>query len=356
MNARVALALVVLLVVIGGGALLYSQQERGRRAQNVATLGKPLLKDVSAADIAALRIVEPKATLTLQRKDDGWVIVERRGFPADVGRVREFVVKLIELKVGQSEPIGDHDRSRLNLDASATQVELAAADARPLAKLTVGKKYFKREVENADKAPGDGRFVALPGEANTAFIISDPLMLASAKSADWIDKASFQVEKVKSLEVRFADGRAGYRIERNGDNAEWKLAGLKPGEKVDTGRANAASYSLSLLELADVAPDDAKDTGLDSPTLVSATTLDGLAYEIKVGRLEGDSYFVRFGSSGTPPAQADGPDAERIRKLRERLPREKVLSDYVLLIPKSKLDDTLKPRAELLEKKPEAKK
>ena len=40
----------------------------------------------------------------------------------------------------------------------------------------------------------------------------------------------------------------------------------------------------------------------------------------------------------------------------ERLPRDPVLSGYVLLVPKSKLEDTLKPRAELLEKKPDAKK
>jgi hypothetical protein len=356
MSARVALVLVVLLVVIGGGALLYNQQEKGRRAENVGTLGKPLLAGVTAADVAAIRIVEPKATLSLQRKDDGWVIGERRGFPADLAKVRELVVRLIELKVGQSEPIGEQDRARLNLDSTGTEVELQAADSKPLAKLVVGKKYFKREVENPDKAAADGRFVALPARSGTVYIVSDPLVQASAKSADWIDRTSFQVEKVKTLEVRFADGKGSYRIERSADNAEWKLAGLRPGEKLDTGRANAASYSLSLLELADVAPDDAKDTGLDQPTLIEASTLDGLAYEIRIGRLEGDNYFVRFSSSGTAPAETSGADAERIKKLKERLPREKLLSDYVLVMPKSKLDDTLKPRAELLEKKPDAKK
>ena len=40
----------------------------------------------------------------------------------------------------------------------------------------------------------------------------------------------------------------------------------------------------------------------------------------------------------------------------ERLPREKLLSGYVLLIPKSKLEDTLKKRPEMLEKKDDAKK
>jgi len=358
MNARIALALVVLLAIIGGTALVYNYKERSDRADNVATLGRPLLPDLKVADIATIRIVEPKATLTLKREQDTWVIAERRNFPADLGKVREFVVKLLELKVGQSEPIGEKDRARLNLDESGTQLEFLGGDGKPLARLTVGKKYFKREVENAEKASADGRFVARPAEPGTVYIVSDPMAQASARSAQWIDHSSFQVEKVKTMEVRLSQGEAAgeqWRLSRSGDNAEWKLEPLKAGEKLDTGRANAATYSLSLLELADVAPDDAKDTGLDKPATINATTLDGLSYDIKVGKLEGENYYVRFSSSGTPPAESPGPDAERLKKLRERLPREKKLAEYVLLIPKSKLEDTLKPRAELLEKKPEKK-
>ena len=352
MNARIATILVVLLVVFGGGALLYQYQERSRRPESAASLGRPLFKELSVADIASIRIVEPKATLTLQRGDDGWTIAERDGFPADIGKVREFVIKVIGLKVGQSEPIGDKDRARLNLDASGTQVEFNGADSKPLGRLTVGKKYFRTEVENPEKARADGRFIGLPAEAGTVFIVSDPLVQASARSADWIERSSFQVEKVKTLEVRMPDG-GGWRIERDADNADWRLLGAKPGEKLDVGRANAASYSLGLLELADVAPKDAKDTGLDNPTLVNATTLDGLAYAIRVGKLEGDNYFVRFSSSGTLAVKESD---ERTRKLQDRVTRDKRQSDYVLLIPKSKLEDTLKPRSELLEKKPAAKK
>jgi len=336
LSARVAAILVVLLVVLGGAALVYQRQESASRPEDTAALGKRVLPDLKAADIAALRIVEPKSTLTLQRKDDGWVIAERDNFPADLGKVRDFVLKMIELKIGQSEPIGEKDRARLNLDSSGTQLELLAADGKPLARLTIGKKYFKREVENADKAPADGRFVLRPDAAGTVYIVSDPLTQAAARSADWIDRTSFKVEKVKSLEVRFAGGGA-WRIERSGDNADWKLAGAKPGDKLDVGRANAASYSLSLLELDDVAAQDVKDTGLEKPTLVNATTLDGASYAIKVGRLMGDDYYVAFTSSRD--------DA-----------REKRLAAHTLLISKSKLEDTLKPRAELLEKKPEGKK
>jgi hypothetical protein len=350
MNARFAVILVVLLIVLGGGALLYQHQERSRRPDNVGTLGRGLLKDLKAADVTAIRIVEPKSTLTVQQKNDRWVIAERGDFPADVAKVRELVVQALSLKVGQSEPIGDKDRARLNLDDSGTQVEFAGADGKPLSKLIVGKKYFKREVDNPEKARADGRFVALPGEPKVAYVVSDPLNLATTRSSEWIDKSSFQVEKVKTLEVRYPGG-GGYRIERAGDNADWRLAGAKPDEKLDVGRANAASYSLGMLELADVAP---KGTTLEQPVSIQASTLDGLAYSIQVGKLQGDNYPVRFSSSGAP--RKDDKDAERLKKLEERLPREKMLSDYVLLIPKSKLEDTLKKRADLLEKKDDAKK
>lgn len=343
MNARIALIFVVLLAVLGGAAVFFYQQERGRQAGNVGTLGQPVLKDLQAAQVASIRIVEPKSTLTVLRQDDRWVIPERGGFPADVGKVREFVLQALSLKVGQSEPIGDKDRARLNLDASGTQVEFGNAEGKALATLAVGKKYFKREVDNPEKARADGRFVALPADPKTVYIVSDPLAQATARSAEWIDRRSFQVEKVKTLELRYPDG-GGWRIERDGDNADWRLAGLRPGEKLDVTKANAASYSLSLLELADVAPKDVSDTGLDKPATIEATTLDGLAYSIKVGKLAGDNYYVSFTSSGAPAKDDKNVD---LRKL---------LSQHVLLLPKAKLEDTLKKRPEMLETKDDAKK
>jgi hypothetical protein len=342
-NARFAAILVVLLVVLGGGALVYQQQERARRPANAATLGKVLFQDLKTADITAIRITEPNATLTLQRKDERWTIAERGGYSADVSKVRELVLKVIGLKVGQSEPLGEKDRARLNLDASGTRIEFLNSENKTLGSFTVGRKYFKREVENPEKANADGRFVVLPSETGTAYLVGDPLLLATAKTAEWIERTSFQVEKIRSLEVRTPDG-AGWRVERQKDDAGWKLAGAKPGEKLDISRANAATYSLSLLEIADVAAKDAdpKALGLDKPTTLDAVTLEGAKYAIKVGKLSGDNYPVTFTASGLKP---DAKDAERV----------KLLSPHVLYIPKSKLDDTLKQRAELLEK-PEAKK
>jgi len=117
-------------------------------------------------------------------------------------------------------------------------------------------------------------------------------------------------------------------------------AGVKPTSMIDISDGLASE----LLHIA-------RNSGVGVRIYEDKIPIDGLAYEIKVGRLQGDSYYVRFSSSGSAPDEAKGPDEERLKKLRERLPREKLLSDHVLLVPKSKLEDTLKPRAELLEKK-----
>jgi hypothetical protein len=337
MNARIAAILVVLLVVLGGAALLTKREDSARRPQNAPALGQLLFKDLKAADIARIRIVEPKSTLTLTRKEDGWVIDERGGFPADFAKVREFVVKAVSLKIAQSEPIGEKDRSRLNLDASVTQLEFAGADGKPLAKLLIGRKLFRSEPENPEKALGDGRFVMLPGDDKSVFMVPDPLLQATAKSAEWIDKRAFQIEKVKTLEVRYPGGDS-WRLERAAENASWKLAGQKPGEKVDSSRANAATYSLSLLDLADVAPKDASPeaTGLDKPIRLNATTFGKLSYAVRIGKLEGDNYYVNLESGGAE--------------------KDKLFAQRVLLIPKSRLEDTLKKRAELLETRQAGKK
>ncbi|HTP63552.1 MAG TPA: DUF4340 domain-containing protein [Burkholderiales bacterium] len=359
MNARLAAILLVLLAVLGGGALLVRHQTESQKPAEAASLGQPLLKDLQASAVASIAIRQPKGAITLQRKDDRWTIAERGGFPADFDKVRGFVLLALSLKIGQLEPIGEKDRARLNLDGSGTAIEFLGADGKPLARFTAGRKYFKTEPENPERAIGDGRYVALPGDEKRVYVVSDPLTQASTKTADWISTAGISVEKVNTVAVRHGEGPAGadWKVERSGDNADWKLLGARANEKLDVTKANAAAYTFSQIDLADVAPKDLKpgDAGLAKPSVVTATTLDGLTYTLKLGKIEGDNYYASIGVAGEP--KPEGKDAaERLKKLDERLARERALADYIVLIPKSKLEDILKNRADLLVKKEEKKK
>jgi len=356
MSARAVAVLVVLLLALGGGALLIRQQSSSQQPAEAALLGQPLLKDLQAAAIASIVVREPKATLTIARKDERWTLAERGGFPADFDKVRDFVLKAIALKISQAEPIGDKDRARLQLDAGATALEFLGADGKALAQLSIGRKYFKTAPENPVKATGDGRYVMLPGDDKRVYVVADPLAQASTRSADWVSKAGIGADKIRSLEVRDAAG-AAWKVERSGDNADWKLAGLRGDEKLDITKPNAAAYSFGRIEIADVAPPDARPetVGLDKPAVATAATFDGLTYVLKLGRTEGDNTYASIAVSGEP--KAEGKDAEeRQKKLAERLAREQALAPFIVLIPKQKLEDILRKRADLLIKKEDKKK
>ena len=340
MNARVAAILVVLLAVLGGGALLYQQQERARRPENVGDARAARCSRTSRPPTSPRSsIVEPKATLTLQRKDERWVIAERGDFPADLAKVREFVLKVIGLKVGQSEPLGEKDRARLNLDASGTQVEFNGADGK-----TLGALHRRQEVLQARGGePGEGdrrRPLRRPARTrpSTAYLVGDPLAQATAKTAEWIDRSSFQVEKVKTLEVRYPGRRRlAHRARRpTTPNGSWPApsrarSSTFQGPTPRPTRSRCSSSPTSRRR-------STATRASTSRSPIDATTLEGATYAIKVGKLAGDNYYVTFTASGLKP---DAKDAERV----------KLLSQHVLLIPKSKLEDTLKKRAELLEKK-----
>jgi hypothetical protein len=214
--------------------------------------------------------------------------------------------------------------------------------------MIVGKKHFKREPEDPAKALGDGRFVLLPENDKQVYIVADALAQATSKTSEWLAKSGLAAEKVKSVEVRAADG-SGWKIERSGDNADWKLAGGRADEKLDMPRANSAAYTFAVLDIADVAPKDTKPgaVGLDKPFVATATTFDGLTYVLKIGKAEGDNVYASVTVEGTP--KLEGKDAEaRGKKLEERLARERQLAGHTLLIGKVKVDDLQKKRAELL--------
>jgi hypothetical protein len=356
MNARVAAVLLVLLAALGGGALLVYQQERARQPAAADALGEPVVRGLQAADIATIVIREPGATLTLKRRDANWTIGERAGFPADLEQLRRLVLAVLGLKVGAIEPIGEEDRARLRLDGKATQLEFRGADGKPLATLVVGKKYFKREPENADTAPADGRFVMRPESPDRVIIVADPLPLATAQSASWVAKTGFGAERVRSMEVDFAGG-GKWRVERPSVEGEWKLTPLYAGEQLDVIRANSATYSLNRVEIADVAAPGMRTevTGLDKPTTVVASTFDGLSYTLKLGKLRGDDYYATLWISGEPKA-AGADAAERAKSIAARLPAENALAGHILLVSRSKFEDVLKKRTELLEKKDTGKK
>lgn len=373
MSARMLAVLVGLLVLLGGGAAWYYRQDN--RSTTVESLGKPLLADLKAAQVATIEIQQPDGTLTLARKGERWVIAERADFPADATKVRDFLLKLIELKIGQNEPLAATDRPRLQLaetgkEGAATRLVLKAADGKLLGTLLVGKKYFKGATpDNADRVPGDGRFVMLPTTTDRVFIVSDPLAQASAKTALWVQTDGIAVANPVMMEMRFHDGER-WRINKLDGNQGWKLDPLKPGEKAEQSKLSGAAYGLYELKISDVAAPGLSDAdaGLDKAITVTAESQEGARYVLKLGkpREQDAAIHARITVEKAPEVQPRVPYKdekpedkekydkeyyERFAKDQNRYAREKALAAWTVMIPLKSLNEVLKRRADLLEKK-----
>ncbi len=389
MNKGIAVILALLALVMGVGAIVTLRDQGATTpAAGSSNLGQPLLQ-LKAAEVARITIRAPQATLTLEKKNERWVINERGGFAADLDKVSELVVKAIELKTGQVEAIGENERVRMQLGApvpaaaaapsssapssaegAATALVFAGADGKTLAELWLGKKYFKTAPEgDATKAQGDGRYVMLPADPARVVVVADPLKQASSNASDWIAREGVVVDNIKWLEVKLPEG--GYRIERALLETPWQLDGgsataAKPAKPaaaaaakagrplasstaasstaashppagpgssataggLDQSRANNATFALAKLDLEDIAAaDTAAGTGAaaDKTGDIIASTFDGIDYRIKVGSLEGTRYRVQITVQGDISRPA--PSAPPNEKPEDKTKREKAFAE-----------------------------
>jgi hypothetical protein len=181
-----------------------------------------------------------------------------------------------------------------------------------------------------------------------------------------------KVEKLKSIAVAYATNAAsGWQVARETEGGEWKLAGLKPNEQVDTNKLTALGSPLSSPTFTDVVADPKPEKlGLDKPATLTLVTFDGFTYTVKAGTASGDNYPFTISVAGSfPAARTAGKDekpedkakldkdfADAQKKLADKLASEQKFAKWTYLVSKWTLDSVLKSRSDFMaEKKDEAK-
>ncbi|MFN9969194.1 MAG: hypothetical protein ACK58T_04780, partial [Phycisphaerae bacterium] len=116
-----------------------------------ARIGARLVPEIKVSDIARVRLQDADKETTLVLKDKVWRVEQRGGYPADFAEISAFILKLLDVKVVQSETMGASLHGRLNLLASGTGggkdgkegvgtlVELSDASGKVLASGMLGK-------------------------------------------------------------------------------------------------------------------------------------------------------------------------------------------------------------------------
>ena len=390
MNRKQLLLLIILVLVLGGLGLFVFKKQAASYTSSGGSLGQKVLGDFPVNDVAQVQIKQPGAEVSLAKKEETWRVVERYDYPADFSALAEMLRKLADLKFVQREEIGPSQWPRLQLVApgsagagtnAGTLVELKDKNGKVLKGLLLGKKHMRQGQSASpfgeDGGWPDGRYLMVANDPQRLGLISDPLSNVEAKPEQWLSKEFFKVEKIKSVSVTSTNATNQWKISRETEGGEMKMADLKdlkPNEQFDPAKASGLGYLLSSPSFVDVVAPDKKpeETGMVNPLVATIQTFDNLTYIIKIGSKTNDeNFYLNMAVKGDLAAErASGKEEkpedkekldkeykEKQKKLEEKLKQEKSFEKWTYLVSKWTIDPLLKGRGEFFsEKKEEPKK
>jgi len=389
MNRKQLIILVVLVVALGiAGKVLYQRNQSSWQGGGRQGAALKLMGDLPINDVAAIVIKGGTNELDLVKKDNLWRVKERDDYPANFSEISGFLLKAVDLKAAQTEEIGPSQLGRYKLlppgpaTNTAVLVELRDQNGKVIKSLLLGKTHMRKsegrpspmgEMGDNEGWP-DGRYVMVGTGAKTVAVISDPLSNLEAKPEAWLNKDFFKVEKIRSIAVAYPVPTNSWKVTRDTETgSDWKLAGAKPEEKIDSAKTSNFSYALSSPSFTDVMPPNTKpeQTGLDKPTVITLDTFDNFTYTVKVGQKTNDNMpmvvaiTAQIPKERTPGKDEKAEDKARLdkefkdkqKKLEDKLSQEQAYEKWVYLVSNWTVDSLLKERAQLLvEKKEEPKK
>lgn len=379
MNQKQLIGLVVAGLILGGiGFSVYRQQSGGWESAPKSSVAK-LLGDFPLNDVEQIVIRETTNTLTLAKAETGWRVASRGDYQANFDEIHGLLTKVWELKPVQEIKLGQSHLGRLELespdkgDKGGTLIEFKTKGGKSHS-LLLGKEHERPGAASGPMGGSmpDGRYVMVPGKLDTVSLVSETFSGIEAKADRWLDKAFFKVERIKSIEYQPAEATNAWKVARESETGEWKLAGAKESEKLDASKVSGFNYLLSSPSFTDVVPpgESPATHGMDKAVTATIQTFDNFTYTLKIGTpANADNVALSLGvKADIAQAREAKPEEkdvdkdvlekefnEKKAKLEQKLANEQKLAKWTYLVTKWSVDSILKNRHELLaeEKKEE---
>jgi len=378
MNSKQLKLLIIIFVCIGAiGALLVVQNNQSWD-QGEQSIGGKVMPDFPMNDVVKVSVENKDGTVTLSKVEDTWRVADRGNYAADFAKIRELLLSVADVKVLRPMQVGESQLGRLELltpdkgDKSGTLLSFFGENDKVLGTLLLGKQSMRKS-ESSSFGGGefpDGRYLMADGDPTRIAQVSETFGSVEVEPKNWLDKAFFKVEKLKSAQVEHPDPLNNWSVSRETETGDMVLAGLEDNQELDSSRSYSLKNILSSPSFNDVAGPDAtdEDLGLDTPIKASLETFDGFKYGIQIGKANAeDEYPVRLQvSADIPTERTPGEDekeedksnldkefAEKVKTRQEKLAKEQKFQGHTFWVSKWTVDTLLKPRSDYIKKEEE---
>ena len=247
------------------------------------------LSTVSAVDV---RKGSATPSVSLRKKGDQWIVVQRADYPADISKLRKLLLSMIDAKILEQKTSDPARYAVINVDdptkpgASGTQVDFTVKDGSHT--LIVGKPS------------GENNFVRRGGEA-TSYLVA-PGIYVETEPRLWIDTKLLNIpaDDIDRIDYKPASGTP-YSVHRVVPPApapgapqrpsEFVLEGAPPGRKP----ADSPTLSPPPSAVGDLTADDVAaiaDIDFSKPASTIITMKDGATITV-TGTIIGDKHWIQ---------------------------------------------------------------
>ncbi len=304
--------LIILTAVAAVLVALAYLSSSSRKMKAPSIVGKPVVKKFDISAVARIEAGPAAKKLVLASTDAGWVIESLYGYPADITKIRENLLKLVDLKAG-------HVASGKKLD-DPILIDLQNADGKSLATLRLGDKHMRQPTGEMAQFGGggypDGRYVAADG-SDTVVLVKDSLDAFDGDVKSWTDT---QIASVPSADVTAAEmTRDGKTVKLAKKDGTWTLEGLGDKEELDTSKTYSVESALSYLNFNAVVDPALTDEqlGLTTGAVFTVALKNGERYTAKIGGVAegGTDRYIRLNAAFTPVGTNETENAALTKKV-----------------------------------------
>jgi uncharacterized protein DUF4340 len=263
------LLLLIILAVLVGGAFFVQKSKEGHLNTAGANIQprELLLPELPVKDIHKIHIRDGANQVNLVMVGGKWVVTERGNYPASAEKVGRTLLTLSEIKTVSGQIVKKDARGKRKLLTSdegqpfesGLQVELLNEKGDVLSSMIAGS--YMQSSGGANSASMNGapeqRFVRVPTDGETAWLINDIFYDIQATPQDWLDKSFIDVRKLKDVSVTMPNATDSWAAQRKDENSEFTLADVKmPGDELDTAKASGLGTLFSQPTFSDVITKD----------------------------------------------------------------------------------------------------
>lgn len=347
MTNKKLISLAVTAVVLGGLAYVSTTSKKMKAPSLV---GQAVLTAIDLSEVQKLEIGGEKK-LVLESADGGWVIRSLFGYPADIAKIRENLLKLKDLKIG-------HVATGKKLEKPVL-VDLQNASGKSLATLCLGEKHMRQSSGEMDPLGGgggfpDGRYVAAGG-GDTVALVKETLDAFDGDPKSWTETQICSVPAADITDITLTG--SGQTVKLSKKDGAWTLAGLGEKEEFDTSKSYALESALSYLNfntVADPALTDEK-LGMTTGSVYHVSLKTGESYTARIGSPidAGTDRTFKISASFSPVGTNATENAELAKKVETFNGKA---GKWTYVIPAYNAENMIKRRADLVKAKEEPKK